>query len=42
MGEIYTTRGRQDKAVEQFRNAEEKAPQDKWGIESRTYLDMLL
>jgi type IV pilus assembly protein PilF len=42
MGEIYTTLGRQDKAVEQFRNAEEKAPQDKWGIESRNYLDMLL
>ena len=42
MGEIYITLDRKDKAVEQFRAAGEKAPQDKWGIESRTYLDMLL
>jgi len=42
MGEIYITLDRKDKAVEEFRAATEKAPQDKWGTDSRTYLDMLL
>jgi len=42
MGEIYITLDLKDKAVEQFRAAGEKAPAAKWGIDSRTYLDMLL
>lgn len=42
MGEIYITLDLRDKAVEQFRAAAEKAPQDKWGTDSRTYLEMLL
>ena len=42
MGEIYITLGRKDKAIEHFRAAEEKAPQNKWGTDSRTYLEMLL
>ncbi|HIF99710.1 MAG TPA: tetratricopeptide repeat protein [Myxococcales bacterium] len=42
MGEIYITLDLRDKAIEQFRAAAEKAPQHKWGTDSRTYLDMLL
>jgi tetratricopeptide (TPR) repeat protein len=42
MGEIYMTLGRPDKAIEHFGVAAEEAPEGKWGLQSRSYLELLL
>jgi len=42
LGEIYMTLGRRDKAIAQFELALEEAPEGKWGVQARSYLDLLL
>ncbi len=42
LGEIYITLGSREKAVAQFELALEEAPQGKWGLQARSYLDRLL
>lgn len=42
LGEVYMTLGRRDKAIAQFELALEESPEGKWGVEARSYLDLLL